>query len=979
VELQSTSQRRSRRTSKQPPRPALGWTPLELARVVTIALAGAGPWYFASAPWLSQYWMVWASLALAMLMVCEILRRLWLKQEISKLSMPWLSVVFLGLASYGCVQAIPLFSVESKTGWTPPSVAIQRWFLGVPNTDLDTRFATLPNGPSETSPMSSTKPWFEDAKLSLSIEPMHSRAAVGGLAMVSLMIWIGATAFQTRRSQLALLIFMSTMGVAIGLVGLAHVLSWNRVNWLGLDSGNSFATFVSRNTAGGFLNVCLAGSIGFAAWAFSQPRDKEQRYSYGSESPALRFIHTFEDIFAQLTTMQISALLSTSFILIAVFCTGSRGASISAVVACLIALLVSQRDKKSQVGLWCFAFFVIAIGLTGIYFFELDQRITSRFTELSTSKSFELDRELGRLYIWGIACKAFLFFGSMGSGLGTFHYAHLPFQDPIVNKWYYHAESLYAQALVELGWIGILGIVATFVLVIHAVRKMGRPHTAVRSSKNKDIAEQYHAIFLVGLTLSISQAVHSIFDFALIVPAVFLPAGLLIGMVLGAARNRSRAETRTAELNSGNLILDTRGTSVPFVESSRFPSLQPTAQLPASPTIFWTKETGFTLVGCVGLLLFLWTSLKPIDAMCRVDAMNHWLQDQSKAPRTSRLGSPSAFLAGLWGTPDVSIYQAPDALRFLGESILYEFRTQRLDKMESPPNELPSVTWEKTSPLLLRLALTKQEAEAKLKGMDREAFDRSADFDALMGSSQQLARWNKSLELIERAHLKSPLDWRLVWGRLLLDRNLTISEWNGWFDRTSMIARHRPDTLFQLGVLAWQAAEDQKHVYPLWEFAMQLSPSLVPNTASLIALTTSDKDIPVEIFPLRPDYLNDIVNKPFNSTAFPITNEKLWHKIHDSSLELSPDNAQRYMWLAGAAAHFGDTEKEVEYLRELVDRSPMNRLLRMHLAERLGALGDFDPAIEHAEACLKMAPGDPQIEASLKRLKSLAVQSKQRE
>jgi hypothetical protein len=956
----------------------LGWTPLELVRVASIALAGAGPWYFAGAPWLSQYWMVWVSLALAALMVCELVRRHWRNQETSPLAMPWLSIVFLGLASYGCVQSIPYFSVQAKEGWVPPSVAIQRWFLGVPNAELDARFRTLPNSP-ESAALTSNEPWFEDAKLSLSIEPMHSRAAVGGLAMVSLMIWIGATAFQTRRSQLALMMFMSIMGVAIGLVGLAHVLSWNRVNWLGLDSGNSFATFVSRNTAGGFLNVCLAGSIGFSVWAFSQPRDKEQRYSYGSESPALRFIHTFEDIFAQLTTMQISAVFSTSFILIAVFCTGSRGASISAVVACLIAMLLSQKEKKNKVGIWVFAFFVIAIGLSGIYVFELDQRITSRFSELTNAKSLELDIEVGRIYIWGIAYKAFLFFGSLGSGLGTFHFAHLPFQDPIGSGWYYHAESLYAQAMVELGWFGILAIIATAVLTVRALLKVGQPRTTVRISKNKEAVEQYHSLFLVGVTLAIGQAVHSIFDFALIVPAVFLPASLLMGMVLGAARNRSRAELRTLEIPTGNIPLVTRGTPVPLIEGSRFPSMPAPVQPTSSPKKSWTKETTIMLLGSVGLLLFLWTSLKSIDAMSRVDAMNRWLQEQTKISRASRLGSPSAYLAGLWGRPDISIYQVPDALRMLGESVLQEFRTQRLDKLESATNEPPSVAWEKTSPLLLRLALSEKEVEAKSKGLDQEAFRRSVDFDTLMGGPQQFARWNKALELIERAHLKSPLDWRLVWGRLLLDPKISITEWNGWFDRTSLVSRHRPDTLFQMGVLAWQAAKDKEHVYPLWEFAMKISPAVVPSTASIIALTTSDEDIPVEIFPARPDYLNEIVTKPFGPSKFPITHEKLWHKINESALELDPDNTQRYTWLARAAAHFGDTEKELEYLRELVDRSPMNRPLRMQLAERLGAVGLFDLAIEHAEICHKMAPEDPQIDASLKRLKNLSVESKKRE
>ena len=149
--------------------------------------------------------------------------------------------------------------------------------------------------------------------------------------------------------------------------GLVHVLSWEKVNWLGLDSSTSFATFVSRNSAGAFLNVCLAASIGLASRAFAQPRQKEQRYAYANESPALRILHTFEDLFAQLTTPQIASLLATTVVLLSLICTNSRGAIIGGVIACIIALLAS-RNRKNQLGNLVFAFVVVAIGMSGLYF-----------------------------------------------------------------------------------------------------------------------------------------------------------------------------------------------------------------------------------------------------------------------------------------------------------------------------------------------------------------------------------------------------------------------------------------------------------------------------------------------------------------------------------------------------------------------------------------------------------------------------------
>ncbi len=974
MEVQQTSPKRSRRSSKQSARSAIGWTPLDLVRVGSIGLIVAGPWYFAGAPWLSQYWMVWAALVLAALMACEIVRRIWLQQDIGKVAFPALSILFLGLASYAWVQSIPFFSVDSPGGWVPASVKIQRWFLGTPNTGLDARFNTTASVLTATSEQRLTETWA-DAKLALSVEPLHSRAAVGGMAMVSVMIWIGATAFQTRRTQLAVMILMTIMGLVFGLIGLAHVLSWERVNWLGLDSSTSFATFVSRNTAGGFMNVCLAGSIGLAAWAFSQPRDKEQRYSYGSESPGLRILHTVEDIFAQLTTLQICTLLSTSFILIAVFCTGSRGASISACVACIVAFLVSQ-NRKNQVGMWVFALVVIAIGLSGIYFFELDQRITNRFTDLAKAETFETDIHIGRLYIWSVALQAFFYFGVFGSGLGTFHFAHLPFQNPTGMGWYYHAESLYAQALVELGWFGVLAILATFAFCIRAIQKLRTTQT-LNPLRSKSNALQFQPIFLIGLTLVISQAVHSFFDFALIVPAVFLPAGLMIGMVYGAARNKSSADKENVDELSIGISHRVSSQRLPKVEGPRFSNLVEQAPLAAVPMKrVGSKETVSIFIGCVGLMMLLWSSIRPIEAMYRVDNMNRWLQDQTKVTRASRIGSPSAYLAGLWGTPSISIYQVPDALRIMGESVLYVFRSQRLDQLDSIPGETASVTWEKTSPLLIRLAIAEKQALAIENGESKETFEKSVALDSVFGGAKQLARWEKARELIEKAHLQSPLDWRLTWGRLLLDRKLSVSEWNGWFDRSCMVSRHRPDTLFQIGVLGWQAAKDRDHVYPLWKSVMQLAYWLAPGVASIIAMDSSDSDVPTEIFPQIPYYLGAIAANPFDATRFPRTNNRLWERIGESAIEMRPSDPNRYTWLASAAAHFGQTEKELEYLGESVNLSPMNKDLRMKFADRLATAGEFKAAIENAEICRSLAPDDAQIEASLARFKTMTAAAK---
>ena len=126
-----------------------------------------------------------------------------------------------------------------------------------------------------------------------------------------------------------------------------------------------------------------------------------------------------------------------------------------------------------------------------------------------------------------IAWKAMKYYGWLGSGLGTFHYAYLPFQNPSSQNWFYHAESLYAQCGVELGYTGLLIISFSVVFMLWGVQS-NIPAENWRYALPAKLAGSY---------LVISQALHSFVDFALILPALFVPACVLLGSVQGVLAN----------------------------------------------------------------------------------------------------------------------------------------------------------------------------------------------------------------------------------------------------------------------------------------------------------------------------------------------------------------------------------------------------------------------------------------------------------
>jgi len=973
VELQKRSSRRSKHSSRRRERSSADWEPIQFARIVGIVLVAVGPWWYGSAPWVAQFWMVIATILLALILVCEFGKQYVAAKSTQFLSIPSLSFLFLGLAAFSWLQAFPAFSIEGG-GWAPKSVQLQRWFLGQPDAQLDQRFGATSNAPLFDAAISDSNGPRRDTKLALSVEPLHSRAAIGALATIAVMIWLGSAGFRSQNWQIGLLIFVTCLGVAMGLIGLANALAWEKTNWLGLDGSRSFATFVSKNTAGGFLNICLSTSLGLAAWAFTRPNQKDHRYAYQDESPAVSILRVVEDVFAQLTTAQIATMLSTAFILTCVFCSGSRGASISAVLACLVALLLGS-GKRHGAGRWVFAAVVVAIGLSVIFYFEYDQRLTTNFWKLASTDTLEDDLQAGRTYIWGIAIKSCSFYGLLGSGLGTFHYSHLPFQDTISEGWYYHAESLYFQALVDLGLLGLVGLIAGVVMMIRDLRVLNA-ETPKAISRLRGATQDYAPAYIVGLTLLVSQSIHSIVDFALIVPAVFLPAALLVGMIRGVAIQRKLDESQPIAIPESESRRGSRSSRLPKVESSRFKSRDDESK--PSPVLLqrtWTKENSVLALGSVVAILILFSSVQPLNAMSRVDLMKEWLNEQDRVPQASRGGSPSEYLAGLWGRPWFSIAQVPDALRTIGESVLYEFRLERLETLESTDKSSAPVVWEMTSPLLTRLAIQEQEV-AFLAKQNREAdFEKSSDFLKLIGGDKQLKRWDKARELIERAHVQSPLDWRLAWGRLLLDRHVNVGEWNGWYDRAAMLSEHRSESMFQLGVLARQAAKDRQHSNALFEKAMQMAPhSNTTRAAALIAMDTPDEEVNTEIFPAIPYLLHVLTNSPFEKAKFPRCNQQLWRQIDDAAKLMNINDPNRFLWLSYSAAYFGRLDDELRNLEEAVYRSPTNKENRLRWADRLAASGDLKTAVQQAEICLSLAPDDPHIEATVKRLQSMELQ-----
>lgn len=923
----------------------------------------ACPWKEGAATWSEQYPLVIGSFVLAGLLGIALLEPLWKSATKTNTAIPGLSICFLAVAAFAWFQSIPIFSIQENS-WAPNTVQIQRWFLGNPNPDLDARFAASQIEPPpealEAADESATN------RLALSVEPLHTRAAITGLVMVSLMIWLGAVGFCDLRWQLFALIALTLHGVAMGVLGLAFVLSWNQQNIFGGGASYSFATFVSKNSAGGFLNICLAASLGVAAWAFANPRQKEQRYAYVGESPALRFIRSIEDGFAQLTTPQIASMIATAFLLACVLITGSRGAAISGFVACILTLLIGRFDSH-PVGRWIFSCIVVAIGLGVIVGFQLDDRVVERLSTLSLGEIETTVSYDGRLYIWQVALDAFSYFWMTGGGLGTFHFSHLPFQKINSANWFYHAESLYLQGLVDLGWVGGALILSTFYFSFKAVRRVcsklpnGKP-------PSKEIRQTFGPIYVMALALIVSQLLHSFVDFALILPSLFLPAALLLGILFGAAKERNKFDVKAVTSTYEEL----KSTHSSRSSSTRVSRIKVVQELPTqsaipqqSPTNRFGRIISFACI--VSAALFLYVGLEPLQHLARAEKMESWLKKQNRELPQNRDPNPSSFLAGLWGRTGNTILEAPDAMRMIAEGLVYEFQLVRIKELEEESGMSRQLASDNSAAFAVRLGMAGKQAE-----LEALPTPKKLDIDQrrlFLGSNEQLLRWEKSLNLIREAQKLCPLDHRLIWDRLVLDYQIDLRKWNGWLDRSRILNLNKPNRLFQLGLIARRVAGDNAKSEALWSDAFKLSTYRVPAAATILAADTPDDSVPIEIFPADPAILNQLLMTPFDPTRFPKTNARLWERIESAAEQLSVDHTHRAVWLAAVASQKGDKELELQYLEEAVRINPLNRIVRLQWVDRLSQAGQLTLALQQAEYCLSLVPDDVNAEALVKRLK----------
>ena len=897
--------REKQRTSKTA---ATSWSAIDISEWIlccsSLLLIIALPWYYGTVEWKSQYVLAWVGVVFCASVFLHCIVSIASKSR--NLSIPWLTWLFFLLGFVAFIQSRPLFSWQGN-GVAPPSVQIQRWALGLaeaPKSLEGSLLATSKSTSLDGSISSASLPCDlknvpeSERNLAWSIEPLHTRGAVVSLLLCGLFVWIGQVVFSDPRKQLWLFIAMTAIGILIACVGIQGAISYKEENFLGLRSGGSFATFVSKNSAGGFYNVCIAGCLGLLGWTLlnTERSSKDTRYRFAEKSLISKIRGFAEDSLADLNTAQISAVLCLVGIVAALLISLCRGAAVSALGAILIASLIANAKNRSR-GSWAVAVIVTTAFVACMVGFQVDDKAYARLESLS---EIDIENELreGRAYIWSVAWKAMKFYGWLGSGLGTFHFAYLPFQEPSSQAWFYHAESLYAQCGVELGYLGIVVLVLALIKILSGLQRPSAKDNWGLAFPSK----------LAGVYLVISQAFHSFVDFAIILPALFVPACVLMGSVLGTLRNAAIA---------------------PIKKRSRSDSTQ-TVQAMKPKSIPWLRNGLLGILVSAGCGLAIFYLVDSIRSLSVAESMVDWTKAEEKKRLEDQKSDRVVEMAKIWASENALLKENSVAMRSVADSLLFDYRMNQL--IVSPPTVDWAEAWINTSPVFLQLGLQREQDQIK----------KDQIIESIGGQ--------KAIDLLERSanwyalgQTKSPLDWRLLWGRCLSNTVCDRNDIAKLLPGSMVIAKHNAQQLLATTIL-FRDQFDESQFDRILAQAMKANPAAAINSAKLIAMERTDKDISVKIFPQRSDILESIAKDIFTKAGFPETNRQLWERARDLIGQASMTASRREIWLADSSKALGDVNGEIAHLKIAVKYEPNNIKLQCRLANLLIDIFDANGA-----------------------------------
>jgi len=506
-----------------------------LPRVLLVAAILISPWLYGSVHEWAQIWLFWLIVpALLYTFMLQLVRR-GRRKRVS------LGMILLLMAlGWGAIQMVPL--PQRFAAFASPEATQLRGQL-------------LPNQSSADADLADKLDVAASGGQAISLRPGSTRYVLALLALGVATFFLASQWFDSPRSQFWLYTLVAANGALLAFFGLVQRMTWNgQLFWIGRypSGGSPFASFVSRNSAGAYLNMCLAAALALAIWALRKGGERRaeggERRAEGQSSQALKSPRAglrrprtmglaselsakIASSFATLSATKITAVALPALLFGGILCTASRGATLSALAAAVLVApaLVYFGRWRGRVLL------ILAVGLLGIGlvgWVGMQDLVQDRLGTLTDRE--ELSAE-GRLLHWRDSIRAAPDFWQTGSGLGTYRDVYLLYERQRFSSWFYHAENQYLEALIEGGAVGVL-------LMLLAIAHVAFANFRVLANRNATPAA--FACGVAGLFALSTQVVHAFFDFSLYLPANMLLLAAICGATTATKVRDTRCEVR---------------------------------------------------------------------------------------------------------------------------------------------------------------------------------------------------------------------------------------------------------------------------------------------------------------------------------------------------------------------------------------------------------------------------------------------------
>ena len=382
---------------------------------------------------------------------------------------------------------------------------------------------------------------FEAASTTTLCPPQTKRTLRNMFLCISC-FFLATQIFRTRNMTLWFAAINMINGAALACFGILQAVSWNgKLFWtVELTGGGSpFASFVSRNNAGGFLLLCLACGLCICFWVYSR-RDSNTRVRESTfdelSNPLEKLWFLTRWFFAELTGLKLAVVLLTVLIGIGVVASASRGTFVALAIATIvsgIAVTFAGAKRKAIPVL----VLLLVVSFVGVIWGGFDKKIAKRFESVDSVAEIQSDN---RISLWLDTIPMVQDFWITGSGVGTFRYLHRSYLSKNSKFVFVHAENQYIEALIEAGIIGLLLVIGSIALALLAARKIIKDKGSSRSL----------GVGVMGIFAVTATAVHNFFDFGLYAPANAILFASIVGTIcasasiIGSPRRSIRGESK---------------------------------------------------------------------------------------------------------------------------------------------------------------------------------------------------------------------------------------------------------------------------------------------------------------------------------------------------------------------------------------------------------------------------------------------------